>query len=50
MDAATITAIATGVAIVLKALAVLVSAIRAARTPVPDPDATQDPTPETARV
>jgi hypothetical protein len=50
MDAATITAIATGVAIVLKALAVLVSAIRAARTPVPDPDATHGPSPETARV
>jgi hypothetical protein len=50
MDAATITAIATGVAIVLKALAVLVTALRAARTPVPDPDATQDPTAEPAGV
>lgn len=39
MDAGTITAIATGVALVLKALAVLVTAVRAARTPAkPDPD------------
>ncbi len=50
MDAATITAIATGAALVLKAIAVLVTALRAVRTPVPDPDATQDDTPAPAGV